>query len=299
MTKEEFLKRIDDINVWRAGGERAPHKPLLLLLALGNASRGKPRQGTFAELEAPLRQLLKSFGQPRKTQHPEFPFVRLSNDGLWDVVGLPDLPRNSSGDVARKHLIQQDVAAGFPEALFSRLTADHGLIADAAQRLLDAHFPESLHDEIRDAVAIKATHEVRDAPRRGRDPKFRHDVLRAYGRHCAVCGFDLRIVDDLLSLEAAHIRWHSHGGPDTVNNGLALCGLHHKALDRGAIGIVPSGGGYRILVSAEVNGHSAAMRWLLDYAGQALRPPQRGEWAPDPSCVAWHQGKVFRKPSRE
>ena len=47
--------------------------------------------------------------------------------------------------------------------------------------------------------------------------------------------------------EAAHIQWHSHGGPDQVANGLALCTFHHGAFDRGAIGLdkVSGGTGYR------------------------------------------------------
>lgn len=41
-----------------------------------------------------------------------------------------------------------------------------------------------------------------------------------------------------LCLEAAHIKWRDHGGPgryiDQENNGIALCGLHHKLFDYGA-----------------------------------------------------------------
>ena len=297
VTKDEFLKRIGELNVWRTGGQRAPHKPLLLLLALGDASRGRPRQSTFAEIEPRLRQLLVRFGPPRKAHHPEFPFIRLGNDGVWDVTRFEDLPRNRSGDVSRKYLVDQRIAAGFPNALFTALAANPGLIADATQLLLDGHFPASLHEDIRNAVGL-TTHEVRDAPRRARDPKFRHDVLRAYERHCAVCGFDIRLVDDLLGLEAAHIKWHAAGGPDKVCNGLALCGLHHKALDRGAIGIEPDGSRFRVLISAEVNGHSQAIRWLLDYAGQTLRQPIDSDWAPHPAFVDWHRNEVFRGPAR-
>ncbi len=297
MTKEEFLERIDAINVWKSGGQRAPHKPLLLLLALGRASRGMPRQDSFAELKRPLEGLLTRFGPPRETLHPEHPFIRLRKDRVWEVDRFQDVPLNRSGDASPKFLVDEGIAAGLPESLYALLVTTPGLIAEAAERLLVGHFPSSLHQDIRDAVGLRE-HEVRDAPRRPRDPKFRHEVLRAYERHCAVCGFDIRLVDDLLGLEAAHIKWHAAGGPDDVRNGLALCGLHHKALDRGAIGIEPTGSGFQVLISAEVNGQSEAMRWLLDYAGQALRQPQSTEWAPDPSFVDWHRKEVFRDPPR-
>jgi hypothetical protein len=38
-----ILNQIKDINVWRRGDERAPHKPLLILLALSRIARGGNR----------------------------------------------------------------------------------------------------------------------------------------------------------------------------------------------------------------------------------------------------------------
>jgi len=68
-------------------------------------------------------------------------------------------------------------------------------------------------------------------------------VLEAYLAECCVCGFSLRLVDDLIGVDAAHIRWHAHGGPDEVPNGLALCGLHHRLFDHGPMGRHPPRGG--------------------------------------------------------
>ena len=126
-------------------------------------------------------------------------------------------------------------------------------------------------------------------------------MLTAYERRCAICGFDLRLKDDLLGLEAAHIQWHSHGGPDRVTNGLALCTFHHGAFDRGAVGLerVSGGAGYRSLVSEEINGGSAAIRWLLDYHGRPVRPPQNDAGEPLEKYVKWHSEEVFRAPARK
>ena len=125
----------------------------------------------------------------------------------------------------------------------------------------------------------------------------RSDVLRAYERRCAVCDYDIRLGDELLGLEAAHIEWHAAGGPDAVSNGLALCGFHHKAFDRGAWGLEPKDQGYRILVSEEVHGQSRALGWLRDYHGEELRQPLSGPDVPSPRHVAWHTEQVFRRPS--
>ena len=39
MKRNEFLKALDRLSMWRSHGQRAPHKPLLLLLALGRLFR--------------------------------------------------------------------------------------------------------------------------------------------------------------------------------------------------------------------------------------------------------------------
>lgn len=61
------------------------------------------------------------------------------------------------------------------------------------------------------------------------------NVLNAYYEHCCVCKYDIRMNGASVALEAAHIRMHSAGGPDEVNNGLSLCVMHHKLFDFGAI----------------------------------------------------------------
>ena len=294
MTLDELHRKLTELNVWKRGDECAPHKPLLLLWAMGRAARGEDRLVSFGEVEEPLTGLLRHFGPPRRAYHPEFPFRYLATDGLWEV------PHVSSW--GKKHLRDQGVAGGLPEPLYRLLASDPTGARLAARRLLDEHFPASMHQHILEAVGLWGIAEAEDrvSHRPRRDPRFREAVLTAYERRCAVCDFDLRLKDDLLGLEAAHIQWHSHGGPDRVANGLGLCTFHHGAFDRGAIGLVEdeSGPGYRLLVSREVHGTSPAVRWLLDYHDRPIRPPQEGAGDPADRYVAWHTRQVFRAPPR-
>ena len=303
MRRIDFLTRLAKINVWRSGGRRAPHKPLLVLYALGRVQRGKDRLVPYCEVEEQLTALLRRFGLPGKSIHPEFPFGRLPNDQLWEIPGVEKVSRTNSGDLHKSSLIQHDIHGGLTEADYEMLLGDDRLTQEAANSLLDAHFPPSMHGEIRDAVGlsefavIRDAGAVRDAPSPARDPAFRPKVLRAYEYRCAVCDYDIRLGDDLLGLEAAHVKWWAYGGPDQVQNGLALCGFHHKALDRGAWGLEAGEPGYRILISSEVHGRSDAVRWLRDYRGKGLRVPQRTDWLPDTKFVRWHTKEVFRRPA--
>ena len=297
MTLDEFRQKLAGLNVWKQAGKRAPHKPLLLLLAMGRAVRGEERLAPFTEIGETLTGLLRHFGPPSKPR-PEFPFGRLVSDGLWEIPEANSLRRTGSGDLSPLELRTRGITGGLPKPLYRLLSADHPGARAAAQQILDEHFPVSMHQHILEAVALDgiAKEDSKASKRTNRDPRFRELVLIAYERRCAVCGFDLRLDDDLLGLEAAHIRWHSHGGPDLVTNGLALCTFHHGAFDRGALGLDEnaSGVGYRVVVSPLVNGQSAARDWLRDYHGEPLRPPQSGAAEPDGAHVAWHAKQVFR-----
>lgn len=77
-----------------------------------------------------------------------------------------------------------------------------------------------------------------------RESRFRPEVLQAYSYRCAVCGCALKLVD------AAHIIPVSHPkSNDDINNGIALCRLHHAAYDNGLLGIRST---YEIILNPDV-----------------------------------------------
>lgn len=241
--------------------------------------------------------MLRSFGRPTKTFHPEQPFGRLCNDRLWEIPCSENLSRTDSDDYLVGELRDHKVRGGFPEDVYEFLLPRPKVALEAVQYLLQTHFPPSLHSEIRNMVGLPQWSTVQDALALKRDPKFRSKVLGEYEGRCAVCEFDVRLGNELIGLEAAHIRWRSHGGPDVVSNGLALCGLHHKALDKGALGLKPTVSGFQILISRKVTGLTPPIRWFTDYHRKRLRPPRNPDFSPAREYVQWHQRQVFRKPS--
>ena len=244
--------------------------------------------------------------EPRLALHgrnqPEFPFWHLQSDGLWEIPGGDSLPKKKGGSsVPARALRKLNVRGGLPAGVDRLLRGDRELVETAAVTLLNGHFPHSFHTQIRDAVGLPETMAMEvpasygSASARKRDPKFRRAVLTAYERRCAICEFDVRLDDELLGLDAAHIKWHAAGGPDRVPNGLALCKLHHLALDRGAIGLDPAASlGFTLLVSQELSGTSEDFRRLVDARGRPLRQPQSNSQLPNRSFVALHRREVFR-----
>ena len=292
-----ILDRFAMINIWRRGDERAPHKPLLLLYALAALQRGEDRLIPFASIEKDVGGLLDDFGPSRATR-PEYPFWHLQSDGLWEIPEHDALQADLDAAPNRHNprlTVIRDVGAhgGLPTNLYDTLRAQPKFVNQIAQQLLDAHWEPSYHDDILNAVGMPWV-TVRRALKR--DPAFRDTILRIYEHRCAVCGYDGQLERTDLGLEAAHIKWHAAGGPDTADNGLALCAFHHKTFDRGAIGLDDD---RRILISQHVRGSHGIDEWLLRFVGKQLRPPQQGESSPAADNIIWHRKEVFREPARQ
>ena len=296
--KKDLQDRFAQLNTWSRGDQRAPHKPLLILYALGQLLAGKRRLIFFSDLEAPLTELLREFGPSRKSYHPEYPFARLVADGVWELVNADAaMPRKGHTDPKKSELRRLGVEGGFPSDVFSTLKSHPDLCISLAHQVLDAHFPDTMHQDLLDAVGIPSN--ISAANRgacRTRDPEFRERVLRAYQYRCAVCALDIRMGAKSIGVEAAHIKWHNAGGPDTESNGLALCSLHHKLLDRGVFTVTPEA---KIVISEQAVGTGGFDNWVLGFHGKAISRPIRDEYRPGSDYLAWHQREVFRAPGRQ
>ena len=142
------------------------------------------------------------------------------------------MARASNNDAKKSELISKNAIGGFIPEDLEVLKSSAENIRIVAVKVLDATFPETLHREILDTVGLDL--DLAEGKQR-RSPDFRRKVLRAYEGRCCVCGYDLRLGNRLAGIEAAHIMWHTVGGPDEEPNGLALCVLHHKAFDLGPL----------------------------------------------------------------
>lgn len=295
--RDDWLDRVASVRRWSRGGERAPHKPLLLLYALGRLQRTGESAMSYTDAEPVLAQLLRDYGPTSRTTTPAYPFHHLQTDGLW-VVHAEGGDPGSSPSKLRSTDASGRLAPDFEHAL----QHDPALVALIAHSLLDANFPESLHHDLCEAAGLDLEALEVSAARtkvvqlRRRDPRFRELVLVAYEYRCAMCGYDGRMGTEAVGLDAAHVRWWAFDGPDTVDNALCLCSFHHKLLDRGVLGITDD---HEVAVSAHFVGRGrAADELVLRLVGQALLEPQAGQSPPADDHVGWHAEQVFRRPAR-
>lgn len=295
MNREEIIQRFETLRQWGSGGERAPHKPLLVLYTIGKLLRGEDRLISYIDdIEENLENLLKEFGPRRDNYNPQFPFWRLQNDGIWEVSDADQIRETVSGDAYITDLRNYNVSGGFNETVFDQLQNDSELVFVVIHKLLEKHFPPSIHEDILQAVNIELPLQAFDT--RTRTSNFRRNVLRAYEYQCAICGFDVKLGTSPIALEASHIKWKSHGGPSETVNGLALCVMHHKLFDRGAFTLSMQ---RQILVSDDAHGSVGFQEWLMRFHGQRIKHPQRLSFYPDEDFIEWHVREVFQGNYRE
>jgi len=127
LSRDDILKAFDRINVWSRGSERAPHKPLLVLYGLAHLARGEADAIAFRDVAPKLTGLLKEFGPTRRLYHPEYPFWRLQNDGVWVVDNADQLQRHTGQtDIPKRELLNKDAQAHVPDEVAVRLQHDAG-----------------------------------------------------------------------------------------------------------------------------------------------------------------------------
>lgn len=292
----DLLGRFASLRQHQRNGQRSPHKPLLVLLALGRLAASGSSALPWSACEQALADLIAEFGPPSRTgraQSAAYPFTRLRNDEIW--VLDQDVQMDLVGPLADRHVVGQ-----FESSVESALHANPALARSVARTLALSNFPETIAPEILEAVGLDPADVLgssddlpggrQAADQRRRDPRWRSAVLQAWDRQCAFCGYDGQLAGASAGIDAAHVRWFTFDGPDALDNGLALCALHHKLFDLGVLGLNL---GLEVQVSASFSARTTAGRAVYDLHGLPLKP-RPGTLVPAAEHLAWHRREVFK-----
>lgn len=183
---------------------------------------------------------------------------------------------------ALRHISDDDFAAIVAEALGETLSTANldrygptgsdgfGLTPTAGTDAGDEPF-------VRTIVTALVNKKVRDA-------NFRRLICGAYNDTCAVTG--LRIINGggRSEVQAAHVWSVEKGGPDVIQNGLALSGTVHWLFDRHLISISPE---YRLLVAD--NRIPTELRGLFPDPLTPIHLPKDAALWPNPKFVERHR----------
>ncbi|MFJ8040415.1 hypothetical protein ACIRBX_07905 [Kitasatospora sp. NPDC096147] len=126
-----LTSRIDGLSI------QHPHRPLLLLWAIDQALRGRPRLQHWSVIREETDALLAEYG---RSDGALYPFWVLHLNGLWEIEGAGTLPLTSGG---RRPLVSAlnapDPLAGLPPEDHALLLADRQLADEITESLLERH----------------------------------------------------------------------------------------------------------------------------------------------------------------
>lgn len=289
---DDVLTRLANFRQYQKDGMRAPHKPLLVLLALGRFHDTGSSALPWSTAETELADLIAEFGPPSKAgrvQGAAYPFTRLRRDDIWVLdAEVPDdnlTPLRDHGVTGR---LEQQLEAA--------LRVKPALVRLAARRLVESHFPMTVASDVLTAVGLDPDEVMASTSggelieRRRRSSRWPQTILAAWDRQCAFCGYDGELGGTVVGIEAAHVQWFNLGGPDSEDNGVALCSLHHKLFDRGALGLDEN---HHIQVSGLYSARTDAAKRVYDLHDRPLTP-RRGTALPSVQYISWHSSQVFK-----
>ncbi|WP_349257479.1 phosphorothioated DNA-binding restriction endonuclease [Actinophytocola sp.] len=292
MSKADVMACLSSLRQHQHRGQRSPHKPLLVLLALGQLTTTDSSALDWSTTADRLAELIRDYGPPSTagpTQRAAYPFTRLRSDKIWTLNH--DVPMDRVQPLATNRVVGQ-LTPALEDAL-----RDPDIAAAAARLLVDAEFPPTIAPDVLMAVGldpdtILTTAHQTDKPRQRRR-SWTVAILTAWNRQCAFCGFDGQLGAATVGVEAAHIRWFTFDGPDDPDNGLALCSLHHKLFDHGALGLDND---LRITVSSNFTSRTDTGQSVYGLHRRPLRP-RPGTTPPAATHIHWHTREVFKGPA--
>ena len=291
--EEDWLQRLANLNVYRASGGPAPHKALLLLNVLDRFEELVP-DGRTLRLSPALSHRFREFWTilaHRRTQPAQvrYPFFHISRDGLWTCM-------DENGAFCDD---RRSATYAMIEPEFAAFLSEPANRVPAMQTLVENFFPEDERTELYALLDIPHppggggdSPAPEAPPARGNAARFRLNVLASYEYTCALTGYRLDAVDIGSPVDAAHIHAHASSRNNDPRNGIALAKLPHWLFDNGLWSIADD---LTVLVAGDRHVREAApdQRALREYVGEAVRPPNRDEFRPDPKCLRWHRRKVF------
>jgi putative restriction endonuclease len=291
---DDLLLQIDLMKVNVNNGKPAVKKPLLLLLLISRMEKNSLNYNKvrFVDIEKELGELIINFGGRPTKSGPKAnqPFQYMSSSNFWSLSLPVGVEMTHSTDLPLKALRDEHTYANLDEGVFRLLKHSREARALVSDFILTKWWPKTIQEEIISALALPAI--SRPAEQQLYGSTFAMHVLANYRNRCAICGFDASFNNSTFGLDATSIKWFSQGGPYSMENGLALCKLHHWAFDKGVIGLNPE----KLTINISplfVGKDHLSINMIESFEGREILPFK--DIAPSEKYLLWHSDYIFMK----
>ncbi|MFC6715981.1 helix-turn-helix domain-containing protein [Natrialbaceae archaeon GCM10025896] len=222
----------------------------------------------------------------------EYPITLLLTDYRPRSIVVADLvgSENAIGDRHHQRTLTQ-----LPEECHASLVAEYGSLESA---LAEIHTdPPALLPVEREPDTVERDDLPESVPTGvGKTERWTRAMLQhqlaarikdAYENQCAVCDSHRLTPSNEPEIEVAYLQPLSEGGEPTSRNAIALCRLHHWALDVGWLAISDQ---YDVLVRDRPE--QPGFNDFIQFAGTSLSLPADETVHPDPAFLRAHRERV-------
>lgn len=295
-----WLGKLANLNVARTRQRGiAPHKPLMLLTVIDLIESGDVPDG-WVKYDVRLVSRFRDYWElvlERQRNQPDIPmpFHALggAKDQVWQTFtadGQPSLAKPTT----RLCSLDPGLFACLQDATFRRKARETLVtlyFTPREQVMLCARLGLPV-PETADIKAMKLdADEFKARQKKGRDSRFKSDVLGGYYFTCALTGYRLD-TETTSIVQAAHIHQHAISGNDDPRNGLALTPDAHWMFDAGLWTVLPKGDDLLVHVArSRFTESSPHGRTLAAFNGQPLHFHDHARLRPDKMHFEWHRKK--------
>lgn len=316
---EHYIKDIIKLRVASSKGEKAPHKPVLLLSVIEAVETGEITDNKILitpELVARFKSnwsiLVKS---DVFTANFALPFFHLKNEkgNFWHLH--PQQGYEKSLSVAKSigslGVLTANVAYAEIEQAFFDYLQDDSTCIEIRHALLSTYFIDTqanyyAKNSQQNAYLEDIENQVKEKPEQYiinqeeleeeevfvRSGTFKKVIPRIYNYTCCVSGLKIITLFDAQFVDACHIIPFSKSGNDTVSNGISLSPTLHRAFDRGLFTVDED---YKIIVSSIFSESGNTQYGLKQFHGQKIILPDNELFYPDIRNFGWHRKNTFKK----
>ena len=297
-TQQLWLGKLANLNVARTAARGlAPHKPIMLLSVIDLIERGLITDGWVSfgvELASAFRSYWHSVAD-RQRNAPDIPmpFHALGGDRdqIWQRFTRDGEPSHSKL-TTRLCQLDPNLFACLQDPAFrraARLTLASLYFTPREQIVLFEQLGLPLPKTQEITILRENASEFKASQKKGRDSRFKTDVIFGYHFTCALTGYRLE-TDHTALVQACHIHEHAKSGNDDPRNGLALSPDAHWMFDKGLWTAQPKGDHLLIQVAiGQFQESSPQGQRLLPLHQTPLHFHPQATLRPAPEHLAWHQ----------
>lgn len=303
--RSDWLGKLANLNVARTKARGlAPHKPLMLLTVIDLVEAAEIGAEGWIDYDVRLVSRFRDYWDlvlERQRNAPDIPmpFHALGGDRdrVWERFTAEGAP-SAAKATTRRCRLDPDLRACLEDPAFRR-EARRALVSiyftAKEQVVLCSRLGLPLPRSGEIAELRRHADEFKASQRKGRDSRFKTEVLSGYRFTCALTGYRLDTETATL-VQAAHIHQHALSGNDSPRNGLALTPDAHWLFDAGLWTAEPRGRDYIVRVAkGRFQEGSLDGRTLLGREGLPLYFHEQARLRPGAEFLGWHCANRFLK----